>query len=1734
VPGSRDRSEQSPVADPRSSTGGLGDGLPVLLFPLRLETRFGGGDPPTELWVRAYPDDCLVDRFEEDLSDGELDAGERYWAAIWSAAGDEDRQRAAWRALVVGFGSSRAAWISSQYGPLNPADERPQRAAAGDVFLTVVLRAPLSAGEAPAVAAYWAAVWRADGDASRIAAARSGLETAVGAARAAQLVADTVPANLAESPAPPLSRDGVAVSTGFLLMPPRPAAKPASWTRAATAALLPDRLVLLGYAGGEQVVEALGAPLPPRVVVGPDPSAPPHGAGGQLSLPDELRWLVDFDRAVQDGLGFRVPLDERTRGGLDRLVVLGLRLSSDRVQTRAELETLLSHHRYSQDGFAIVPQGTPTNNTDGMPAGVARGDDADATFTDPFAPAPRFTVSDDPLAKRDGQWLAEWLGIDPAALEQVAGAEASDQLEARAMQTALWPATLGYVAGSLLEPLLDESTQLGLRSFFTRFVSGRGPVPAVRVGNQPYGILPTTAFSRLLLDGGGLLDAIAARLGIARADWTALAANAARVTPSAAPFQTLLDVLGLQATSVEYRQRYAESLDDLYNRANLVGLGERMLIAYNGGAENAAGRELLQRLGALSGIEPKILELFFFSAAQLLQGPLIEARPLSETAPLQNVTADARNYIGWLADAARVSLETVRREEGFAEGPPNALLYLLLRHAILLGYWDTAVRLDLDAGLLDAPAVAAARREPSFVHVVGDGASESRYAPLYRSDVRITGHDDLLVVDYIPTVLDGHDATQLLAEQLAALDVLRDVPTARLERLLAEHVDCCSYRLDAWLGGLAHERLASIREQRTMRTGLHVGAFGWLEDVRPKQRAYAGVELDPESAAFFSPPQLLRDPANGGFIHAPSLNQAVTAALLRGGYLANATPEAPDTLAVGLTSRRVRTALGLLEGMRNGQSLGALLGYQLERGLHDSHGLAEVDSLVFALRKAFPLVADRLDATRSDADVAIEVVEARNVVDGLALALQVRRSGIRTYPYGASLPAVTEAQVAAVDAEVERLLDANNAVSDLVLAEAVHQAALGNHERAAASLDSSSGTIPPEPAVVETPRSGVAITHRVALQLEPGRDPLQSPVPGVAVTPRAIGQPAINAWLAARLPHPDKVACTVTWRDAVSGTDRHLVVTQKALGLQPLDLVSVLRTETEQAMTELDDRVLRHVVNVASPRPDEQLSIRYTERFPQADRRSFFELSPLVAALRALVLRSRPLRATDVALRRDTSTSDDDAVHTDDQPAIDVRDRLVAARNALRPLAADPRLADPVAHRAALVQGIDDLLRHAADELARAASFGLAQTGFGDLFVWRAQAFRDLLRAAQAAADRLSERLGRFEQLLVDVGAAPSNDEKMLLLQRAELLVATAPTSPLPPTPAVYEPIVTTRGGTCAGRRNQLLGIAATAQTTVSGLIAEVAAIPLADVDAEGLDLTPFADRIVALAGSLHGRLAGVADQMDGRLDAAKTALDAYAAATSDTARLAALDQAHKALLGDDARVLGEFPLPAGQAAEWGNALQASTSGELLGHLMDRPFPVDDWLHGVARVREKLHQVEQIVLLGAVLGPGEPALTPIQLPSVPGEPWLGLEYPADTSFSGERLLYTAHYGVPFDGTARQCGLMLDEWSEVLPAETEATGLAFHYDRPSSEPPQSWLLVVPPDPSRPWVWADLVDAVGETLDLARVRTVEPDQVDTLPWARLLPAVISAATLHPITIAVDYARANGLLEAVEGDG
>jgi hypothetical protein len=468
-------------------------------------------------------------------------------------------------------------------------------------------------------------------------------------------------------------------------------------------------------------------------------------------------------------------------------------------------------------------------------------------------------------------------------------------------------------------------------------------------------------------------------------------------------------------------------------------------------------------------------------------------------------------------------------------------------------------------------------------------------------------------------------------------------------------------------------------------------------------------------------------------------------------------------------------------------------------------------------------------------------------------------------------------------------------------------------------------------------------------------------------------------------------------------------------------------------------------------------------------------------------------------------------------------------------MAADPRLADPTNHRAALLSGIDALLDALTDQLASAARFGIPATDWSDLAVIRAQLLRDVLAATEALVVRFDHRLDDFDALVDRYDAlpgSPTDPEHILILQQAELIVATTPTTPVPPG---FKAVVLGRRADFAQVRSQFHALHATAATTVNALLGAVdALLPLDALDADGFDLTPFEDQIVGYAASMAARATAVADAIDARLAAAQVALDAHDAAASGPARVAALDEAHRALLGDDARLLPELTLGAAQAAEWDNAVLASQSGAPFAHLAaDHDAPIDDWLFGLARVREKLGHLEQALLLSDPLGVAEPELTAIQFPYRPGDPWLGLELPAGTVIDSDRLLYTAHYDGSFDPTQRQCGLLIDEWTEVLPSETQTTGLAFHFDRPSSEPPQAWLLVVAPEQTGAWDWADIVDALHETLEGARLRAVEPDQLDGTAWARFLPAVVTATALHPITIAIDYGRVNGTLKLMEAD-
>ena len=299
------------------------------------------------------------------------------------------------------------------------------------------------------------------------------------------------------------------------------------------------------------------------------------------------------------------------------------------------------------------------------------------------------------------------------------------------------------------------------------------------------------------------------------------------------------------------------------------------------------------------------------------------------------------------------------------------------------------------------------------------------------------------------------------------------------------------------------------------------------------------LSTDPDlSKVFGGTPMLVSDATNQGYVHAPSLNHAVAAAVLRNGYISDASPQNRQTMAVNLTSERVRTAMSMIEGIRAGQSLSSLLGYQFERGLHDRHNLAEVDKFIYKLRKAFPIRADRITSTKTEEGVSIEAIEARNVINGLALVEHMTATQKFTYPFGKDdvLPDASPLESAAIDAEADRLRESHDAVADLALSEGVYQAVLGNYDRVASTYDAyARGNFPPEPDVVRTPLNGISLTHRVALQLESGVSATNSPVPSIAMTPRAQAEPALNSWIAGVLPDPAEVGCVVTFLSVATG-----------------------------------------------------------------------------------------------------------------------------------------------------------------------------------------------------------------------------------------------------------------------------------------------------------------------------------------------------------------------------------------------------------------------------------------------------------------------------------------------------------------------------------------------------------------------------------------------------------------------
>ena len=337
-----------------------------------------------------------------------------------------------------------------------------------------------------------------------------------------------------------------------------------------------------------------------------------------------------------------------------------------------------------------------------------------------------------------------------------------------------------------------------------------------------------------------------------------------------------------------------------------------------------------------------------------------------------------------------------------------------------------------------------------------------------------------------------------IREVLQGEPCMEGVSDRELDMLITGTFDLFNYRLDAWLTGLLNQRYRPRLKFKSHK--ISIGAYGWVFNLTEDRN----------------------EPPSYEYVVAPSVNQAVTAAVLRSSFNRAAHGKTRDyNLSVNLSSARVRQALRIIEGIRNGLSLGTILGSDLERMLHDDWkmpGGYEMDYFIYYLRKAYPL--NRTDTQYAVGDSAKRDASL-DVLNGVALLEDLRNVRVdnqqkfqlsELYNWDKSrqnnmwtwLKKVFQSQdqnyiVGLFEKGkdeftkktdrllllIQRMEDAYDALADVITSESVYKLTEGNRVAVEALMNSmNSGRNFPQPDVVEIPLDAAHIEQRVFAALD--------------------------------------------------------------------------------------------------------------------------------------------------------------------------------------------------------------------------------------------------------------------------------------------------------------------------------------------------------------------------------------------------------------------------------------------------------------------------------------------------------------------------------------------------------------------------------------------------------------------------------------------------------------------------
>lgn len=231
---------------------------------------------------------------------------------------------------------------------------------------------------------------------------------------------------------------------------------------------LPDRVSLFALTGTSLTLLGSGEPVQDELRYTPAAL----GAG---------HWLTSFPDAIGAGMGVKLTDPSRVSAALDADWVIAVGIGDG--DATDVVESYL-RDAIANGNFELLEQDTPTNNSD---AARTRYDlvPRDAIAALRLATyAEQRTASEPPT---DAHVLAAALGVDAGAVLQAPGAVHDGVRHARSMATALLPGLVDILFSWMSDARVPRDS---LIDFLVEHASARGPLPAIRLDQQPFGVLP--------------------------------------------------------------------------------------------------------------------------------------------------------------------------------------------------------------------------------------------------------------------------------------------------------------------------------------------------------------------------------------------------------------------------------------------------------------------------------------------------------------------------------------------------------------------------------------------------------------------------------------------------------------------------------------------------------------------------------------------------------------------------------------------------------------------------------------------------------------------------------------------------------------------------------------------------------------------------------------------------------------------------------------------------------------------------------------------------------------------------------------------------------------------------------------------------------------------------------------------------------------------------------------------